>query len=228
MNVRRAYEVLYGSGNPLCVSLDTVFFDNSPKPFSSDGSVRLTAHTDLNSHLVPEGFGMVQSILYVWPADELCSTTAVWPGSHGRVYAEHMRGYGKEDGHYCLMKAPLDAFVASACRLQIPAGAMLMFDSRTMHQGWNGGPRLAMAICMEPASHRSHEAFMKKKALVVNGVCATHWASTGRTHARTQKLKDLPKRLEGEEGGVFLRHVAHRAALEADSVTVREEILDLL
>ena len=47
------------------------------------------------------------------------------------------------------------------CLLRTPFSfrnaGLLLWDSRTVHQGWRGGPRLAMPICWEPRHRRSEE-----------------------------------------------------------------------
>eukprot|EP00759_Apiculatamorpha_spiralis_P029670 PhF_6_TR31780/c0_g1_i1/m.46799 len=223
--VKEVYQQLY-QGEPVCVSLDTVFFENRPVDDPHMVSNRQSGHTDLNIHLLsaeeqrPGGFDMFQSILYVWPSGDGNSTTALWPRSHKpEVYDTYMSTFGPSDGHYCPIQPGkkhsyefLTKYVEGVRRVSVPAGAMLVWDSRTMHQGWEGGPRLAQAICMEPTRRRSREALQKKQKLVANGVCATHWASTGRTHARTQKLGDMPERTEGAVGPYVLHHVGHLAS----------------
>eukprot|EP00004_Rigifila_ramosa_P025907 TRINITY_DN7865_c0_g1_i2.p4 TRINITY_DN7865_c0_g1~~TRINITY_DN7865_c0_g1_i2.p4 ORF type:complete len:108 (-),score=23.88 TRINITY_DN7865_c0_g1_i2:225-548(-) len=40
-----------------------------------------------------------------------------------------------------------DTFVRDARRVPVPAGALLVWNSRLIHQGHAGGPRLAMVGC---------------------------------------------------------------------------------
>merc|ERR1719356_604913 len=63
---------------------------------------------------------------------------------------------------------------AGARRMPVPAGGLLLWTSRTTHQGWRGGPRLAQPVCMEPRARRSNEALERKLRLAALGLPSTH------------------------------------------------------
>merc|ERR1712070_272260 len=77
-----------------------------------------------------------------------------------------------------------DSLVADAIsgtrRVPCPAGSLLLWDSRTIHQGWSGGPRLAQPICYEPKERRTPEARLRKLLACANGLPTTHSSTEGR------------------------------------------------
>ena len=132
-------------------------------------------------------------MVYVWASsEEASSTTVVWPGSHREVYQELMAdpkmiAQGRCGNHFCLLSALDDPslhnrFVEKARRLPVPAGALLLWNSRTVHQGWSGGPRLAQPVCWEPAERCTPSARERKLRLAALGLPSTHWAALAEPH----------------------------------------------
>jgi hypothetical protein len=64
----------------------------------------------------------------------------------------------------------------------VPAGALLLWNSRTIHQGWAPGPRLAQPVCWEPKARRSRDALIRKAVCCIHGYPTTHWAALGFYH----------------------------------------------
>eukprot|EP00913_Durusdinium_trenchii_P024967 g23433.t1 len=79
-----------------------------------------------------------------------------------------------------------DAFEKSR-RVPCPAGSLLLWDSRTVHQGWRGGPRLAMPICWEPKTRRDEAALRRKLWMCGSGVPSSHSAAEGRVHGMAKE-----------------------------------------
>lgn len=135
-----------------------------------------------------------QGILYIWPSvDSRSSTTVVWTGSHTDVYEELMSGSkvtkrGRKGGagnHFTQFFARqhlLPQWHAAARRVPVPAGALFLWSSRLVHQGWTGGPRLAQSVCWEPRSRRTEAARVQKLRLAALGLPSTHSASLGFLH----------------------------------------------
>merc|ERR1711862_665592 len=69
-----------------------------------------------------------------------------------------------------------------AGRVPVPSGGLFLWSSRTLHQGWNGGPRLAQPVCWEPCGRRSTLALDRKLRLAALGLPSTHWGSLGIPH----------------------------------------------
>jgi len=201
--VRRVYEVIHGTG-ALVSSCDNGFF--APGAYQEQTSNRNWPHVDHNVHDmrfsdesgVPLGqWDVFQGLLYVWgSAQTHASTTVLWCGSHREVYDEIvedevMKKRGRAGNHFVplglLMPGEASARLSagwrrSARRMPVPAGALLVWSSRTVHQGWSGGPRLAQPVCWEPAERRSEKARERKLRLAALGLPSTHWASLGLPH----------------------------------------------
>jgi len=199
-NVHAAFRCLFpGESSPLVTSLDVTFFTPEGQPSTSTN--KFSAHVDQNRSDVREGLAecsIYQGVLYIWPAgpDGLNSTTVVWPGSHRDVWPammgdEQLARYGQAGMHYSEIQEMCDDTLAQrlaegwsrhARRVCIPPGALLLWNSRTVHTGWRGGPRLAQTVCLEPASRRSPHERLSKLRLAALGLPATHWASVGMQH----------------------------------------------
>lgn len=112
-----------------------------------------------------------QGVLYIWPSEgSSSSTTVVWPKSHKEAYEKMMddpeaitrgRSMGGQSVKLKELQLPylreelLSEALLNSRRVPCPAGSLLLWDSRTVHQGWRGGPRLAQPICWEPRERRS-------------------------------------------------------------------------
>jgi hypothetical protein len=140
----------------------------------------------------------------------------VWPRSHREVYPLMMEDkYAKMLGnmgmHYVEINALHDTALKDklrresldrARRVPVPAGACLVWSSKTVHQGWSHGPRLAVPICWEPRSRRSPQALNRKIRLCLKRLPTTHWASFGYQHDLSLDLThpSLPSGLREKKG----------------------------
>jgi hypothetical protein len=240
--VRAVYAELHGCApEALCTSTDVVFYTpQSATP--TEVSNRLWPHVDQNVHSeqmadVP----VFQGALYVWPSSAPgASTTVVWSDSKDVPYAQLMAdaniaATGRMGAHYSQVSAMRDkassssllaGFIAGARRVRVPAGGLLLWSSRTMHQGHSGGARLAVPVCWEPAERRSAAARLRKGRLVASGLPSTHWASLAYQH----ELADTAPRAApcGGPGGAPLRAQINCAAVRAgrvgDAAAARERI----
>jgi len=161
-------------------------------------------HVDQNAHtgITHECY---QGVLYLWHSEgEDRSTTVVWPGSHkadgvyGRLMEDsnakerggQRNAYGIPCGHYVELNhfkgEGRDELVRDAVkgsrRIPVPAGSLLLWSSRTVHQGWKGGPRLAIPICWEPKERVSEEARKRKALCALAGFPTNHSPSEGLVH----------------------------------------------
>jgi hypothetical protein len=185
-NVHRVYQVLYNKKSPseLCVGLDVIFFNNDmksadlPEEEKKDG---LWPHADHSVHVPVSGaWDNFQSIVYLWPADRTTSATVVWPGSHRDVFPSMMKIRSQHLTHYSVLPNELMADYIRGCgRVPVPIGGMLVWDSKTIHQGWNVGPRLAVPVSFEPRERRSQDVLQRKLGFVQSGLPTTGRASLG-------------------------------------------------
>lgn len=194
----------------LCVSLDVPFF--SPDSSSSRDECYIWSHADQNIHVKIGSPESHQGILYVWDSTEHgTSNTIVIPKSHKNEYFELLAAipeysYDAHNGLY-IRNIPdleererlLKVWCEKSRRIPVPAGALLIFNSRTIHQGYQNGLRLAQTICWEPKIYRTEEALIKKLQACAMGIATTHWASLGIHHgvsfipSRKQKYVGIGK-----------------------------------
>merc|ERR1712217_900298 len=73
-------------------------------------------------------------------------------------------------------------WASAARRVPVPAGALLLWNSRTIHTGWKAGPRLAQPVCFEPIERRSAKERISKLRLCSLGLPSVHWAGTAMQH----------------------------------------------
>mmetsp|Transcript_147806 Transcript_147806/g.275494 ORF Transcript_147806/g.275494 Transcript_147806/m.275494 type:complete len:479 (-) Transcript_147806:90-1526(-) len=191
-SAKRLYEILHGTGD-LVIGLDNTFFVPESAPIQTKN--REWPHVDQNFNCGAKFKDMdcYQSVLYIWPSTaEHASTTVVWPKSHKEVHAQMMKDAEcSSRTHFVeirslsesLQEELLPRWRSEARRVPVPAGAVLLWNSRIVHQGWSGGPRLAQPICWEPRSRRDDAAFERKLRLCALGLPSTHWASLGFPHS---------------------------------------------
>lgn len=176
----------------------------------------VSAEVDQN-HRTGLTWPCAQGVLYVWPSEgNDTSTTVVWPRSHREVYERIMqdaeavargRSIGgqsvklRELQDASLREELLREAVLGSRRVPCPKGSLLLWDSRTIHQGWRGGPRLAQPICWEPRERRPEAAARRKRWMCCSGVASSHSASEGRVHGMA---KEAP-RPSVEDGLPLLR-----------------------
>ena len=207
--VRAAFAAIYGVGpDELCVGLDNVMWQGFDSPSASGNTEWL--HCDQN-HNTGLTWPIYQGIMYVRPStDNHVSTTVVWPRSHTDAYERIMADPRAVQQKAQLVKlstltspdgkALHAAAVAGARRMRVDAGSLLLWDSRTTHQGWCGGPRLAQPVCWEPRSRRDEAALRRKLWMCATGVGSSHSSTEGRVHQMAPRKpgRALPGSSPGE------------------------------
>ena len=161
-SVRRVYEVLHGTDD-ICVGLDHSFFSPGAAPaYQSNPS---WPHVDLNTRdeSIRDSDGIsigqwtvYQGLLYCWSSEsERASTTVVWPGSHLEP-CDQIQASVDNGGHHFSMignvtdpaarAALLEGWTAGARRVPVPAGALLVWSSRTSTKAERWAPPCAPAV----------------------------------------------------------------------------------
>lgn len=240
------------SEEELCCGLDTVFF-RPPQPMqlatrASDGSgnddqksedaasqpvERVWPHVDVNCCIADSGsWRIFQSALYVWSSEgEEASTTVVWPGSNRDVFESVIRPHTEQNyagsvNHYVpLPRSHHAEFLEKARRVPIPRGALFIWNSRTVHQGWSLGPRLAQTICYEPRSRRTAGALSRKVKCVMQGRLTTHWASLANVHGAGVDSNGGESTLFNDSG-IAISHNAHRSFVIYNDEGVAVDVVD--
>jgi ectoine hydroxylase-related dioxygenase (phytanoyl-CoA dioxygenase family) len=233
-NVSAVYAALHDT-TELCVGTDNVFYTPEPVEAGSNAAAKspLWPHADQNQHMQPEGgYDVYQGVAYIWAADADSNATVVWPGSNVSEYPKMFSPGGNHDerfgapqirSHFCAMrKQDYGRFAEHARRVPVPAGGLLLWSSRTIHQGWGRGRRLAVPVCMEPKARRSARVLRGKEQCVRKGRPTTHWAALGIPHGHGGSEEGDPTKT-----GIALRHAAHQHCV-ADDGAVAAAIRDLL
>ncbi|KDO29595.1 hypothetical protein SPRG_05548 [Saprolegnia parasitica CBS 223.65] len=190
-NIRHCYEVLHHT-KELVISTDSILFKRPTPPTKlREPWGHVDYHRDLVEH---ECF---QSIVYLWDTDDESGTKIVWPGSHITQYEAVMDANPVPRLFSLIPEAMVQEYRAGACRVRIPKGAMIVWNSKLVHQGYDAP--LAVPV---------------KCALVASGVSGTHWAAVFRTHRTTRDLNNRPRGPSQEFGRVRLLHRAHLHLLD--------------
>uniref|UniRef100_A0A7S0FFM3 Phytanoyl-dioxygenase n=1 Tax=Pyrodinium bahamense TaxID=73915 RepID=A0A7S0FFM3_9DINO len=201
--VRRVYELIHGT-DKLVSSCDNSFF--APEEHREQDGNRSWPHVDHNMHDASiwdddgqpvSQWEVFQGLLYVWGSErQHASTTVLWCGSHRDVYEElmadsNMARRGRNAMHFSRLedmsgtenqRRLSQAWLGAARRVSAPPGSLLLWNSRLVHQGWRGGPRLAQPVCWEPAGRRDERARERKMKMAAMGLPSTHWGSLGIPH----------------------------------------------
>lgn len=217
--VRGTFAKIYDkSRDELAVGLDCVFWSSTDSSAAESNAEWL--HCDQN-HRTGMTWPCVQGVLYVWPSEgERASTTVVWPGSHRDAYQKIMddanalkRGESVAGQTVRLSRLSDPHFrdtitsqaVAGSRRVPCPAGSLLLWDSRTIHQGWAGGPRLAQPVCWEPRERRERDAdaLRRKMLMCATGLPSSHSSSEARIHGMAPRAR--PCEMHTAAGGPVIR-----------------------
>ena len=199
--LRSIFSVLHACpAEEMCVGSDQPFFTANSK--GADGAEQGRAenvfwmHADQNKFAGVSGvLPSFQGVAYVNASDTEHNSTTVLQlcshadGTYDTLMNDPIMKSGK--GHFGRVQAMsgteqreelLQRAHASARRVPAPAGSVLVWDSRVLHQGWQGGQRLAMPVVWEPLERRDTKALARKMAAAIAGVPTTHWASLGLWH----------------------------------------------
>jgi len=199
--LRRIYSLLHATpAEEMCVGLDQPFFtagsvgaDGQPTGNTENA---FWMHADQNKHAGLSGvLPSFQGVAYINASDtEQSSTTVLQLRSHNDGTYETLMDdpvMKSSKGHFGKVEAMsgeeqravlLQRAHEQARRVPAPAGSVLLWDSRTLHQGWQGGNRLAMPVVWEPSDRRDSKALARKLAAAMAAVPTTHWASLGVWH----------------------------------------------
>lgn len=192
--VHSIFKFLHQSDD-LVVSLDLPFF--SPNT-NAEKSADMWPHADQNINVKRGCENSYQGILYVYDGTkENTSNTVLWPKSWNNEYKEllaHSKPMklGSDISEHALYLKQIDdetiktqfftKWKQNARRIQVPAGGLLIFNSRTIHQGYPSGSRLAQTISWEPRENRDMGALKRKLQATQLGFGTTHWGSLGIHH----------------------------------------------
>ena len=227
--VKRLFELIYQT-QELCASMDLPFY----LPRASTGAPKVCTvapHADQNVHVPESGECVIyQSILYVWDStDPATSSTVVCPRSHVELWPQamedaRMKEQAARADHFGQLKMMSDhdlrdrlvaRYLEGAARAPVPAGGVLVWNSRVLPQGYTPGPRLAQPVVWEPRARRPPQVLLNKTEYTLRGLPTTHWAHLGLLH-------HVCRRMVGKAGKNGLARKCVSSGVPA-SVTVKPE-----
>lgn len=189
---KEIYQFLHNEDD-LVVGADLPFFNPDNNPLDNSD---LWPHADQNINLKKGCDNSYQGILYVWDSTQNnTSNTIIWPESWKKEYYDLLSAIPKSFGtgidHGLYIKDIPDndiktnlfsGWKKNSRRIQVPSGSLLIFNSRSIHQGYPSGLRLAQTLSWEPRIYRNEDALLRKLQAIHMGIGTTHWASLGIHH----------------------------------------------
>jgi len=201
--VHSTFATLFGTED-LSVSTDIPSMFYTPEGASAKDDNFQWLHVDQNT-LTGLEYECYQGVLYIRASDgEASTTTVICPGSHADdvygsllgdpVAAERAKiidDSGVHSGQFLCLNKLKDTTIQEKLmkhalvhskRIPMPAGSLLLWNSKTIHQGWEGGQRFAIPVCWEPRSRVGSDARNRKLFVAAAGAATSHSPSEGRVH----------------------------------------------
>lgn len=222
----------------LVVGMDVPFFSATGKDLSTTS---MWPHADQDTRLNYGSKNSYQGILYAWDATTSDrSTTVVWPKSANTDYEKLLgsipTAFGEGHGLYIdriqdnTTRANLmNKWYKNARRIQVPAGGLIIFNSKSIHQGYPSGYRLAQAISWAPKANRSEDAYKRKLQAVHMEIATTHWAELGIHHGASFKRNPKPKSDKDHQKCIFpMKPLQSKAAKHKVPAPKKASLQDLM
>lgn len=137
-------------------------------------------HVDQAIDIPGSEIASYQGIYYAHSVNGLSGAgTVVVPGSH---LEHHMHNWGHPltTRHFHIVDQ--DVYWDRAVKLDIPAGNILIYNSKLVHQGWDGISRLCYMVSYGLASDRTESTRVRKIMMYLGGHRSTHWSQYGVYH----------------------------------------------
>lgn len=115
-----------------------------------------------------------QGIYYATDTTDLTATTIVVPKTHNK---------------YRLTSNVEEKYWKDAKRLLIKKGELVIFNSRTIHQGWYSKDRLCFMVSYAIKKERTEESLNTKIMFYKEGIRTTHWAQFPYSHGPKNNLR---------------------------------------
>jgi len=224
--VKKAWEHIYSSDD-LVVSLDAGVCGKE----IVDINQTQWLHTDQAPRLAGSEYYMIQGSVIVSNTDPNTSgCTVVVPYSHHR-YQERAKNNNPPHHHWRIGE---DVEIAAEARcIFVPRGGMILWNSKTLHQGWTG-KRLGFMVCYVPKKWRTEEVRRMKIASYLSGRCNSHWPQYSHGSPYEPRItkyayNDLvPKYEETKESKKYLRKTYLPGMKIDDILKLDFDILELL
>lgn len=164
--------------NDLVCSMDAIAF--ATDVLIESGPTWL--HVDQNPNSRGGHLNSIQGIYYAEPSISpdnrvLRGTTVLVPGSHKEW---HTHQFGRS--HF--VRVDQSKYEDDAVRVELPASTLLLFSSKTVHQGWHGPHRLCFMVSYGCKYDRDEMVRRQKVMYYLGGHRTTHWSQYGQCHGK--------------------------------------------
>lgn len=139
-------------------------------------------HVDQNPNSRGGELNSVQGIYYAEPSitpelGPMRGTTVLVPESHKEW---HTHRFGRS--HF--QRVDQSKYEDDAVRVELPASTLLLFSSKTVHQGWHGPHRLCFMVSYGRKCDRDEMVRRQKVMFYLGGHRTTHWSQFGQCHGK--------------------------------------------
>ncbi len=154
-------------------------------------------HTDQS--FTKRGRQCIQGVLNLYDVEEGDATFRCYEGSH-KFHEEFGTAFNhkeKDDWYRLATEEEREYFRERGCRetaVKAPAGSLILWDSRTMHQGMeamraraNPKFRMAIYICMMPRAGVAESILAKRRSAFQERRIMTHWANRPKLFPKTPR-----------------------------------------
>lgn len=170
-------------------------------------------HVDQNPNAkVGSNLLSIQGIFYVEDSTPERSGTVVVPRSHKQWLSHNYIS----PSHFHVVDQ--DRFSKDAVKLDIPAGCLLLFNSKLVHQGRYGPRRLCFMVSYGNKQDRSEQVRQRKIVMYLGGHRSNHWSQYGIYHGWKWR--------HGEPWNMLVPKLRDDATLDDHLDMVEDEVTD--
>lgn len=165
------YKRLLNVEDVVC-SMDAVGFSQDTMPFKD----RLWLHVDQNPNLHGSNLNSIQAIFYAEDSTAQRAGTAVVPGSH-KIWHTHKF---TSTSHFQIVDQ--ERYMYDARKIEVPAGCLLLWNSKLVHQGVIGPHRLCFMVSYGNKKDRLEKDRQGKVVMYLGGYRSNHWSQFAMYH----------------------------------------------
>jgi hypothetical protein len=165
------YRELLGINDLVC-SMDAVGFSNDVSPTT----YQKWLHVDQNPYIPGGNINSIQGIYYAEDSHSSRAGTVVVPSSH-LDWKQHDYLVPR---HFHVVDQ--DKYWSKAVKLDIPAGCLLVYTSKLVHQGWHAQHRMCFMVAYGDKKNRDEIARQTKLMMYLGGHRSNHWSHVAQYH----------------------------------------------
>ena len=174
-NIQDVFSYLLNTENLVC-STAAIGFSTDAEPESTLSWL----HVDQNPHIyTPLGTDTqsLQGIVYAEDTYDISGATTVIVSASHKSWLSHNF---KSSNHFEIVNQEI--YTPTAHRLKLKAGDLLIYNSKTVHQGWHGPHRLCFMVSYGRKIDRTEIVRKNKILMYLSGYRSTHWSQLSQHH----------------------------------------------